>query len=296
MKKSIVLIALCLCVLGAKAQADKNVIIRCARGNVTYTDPTRKAETRLEKTAQVLGAVVQIAAGAATDTEQQPGYADAVSDAIAGAVASTYRIRVIDGNFLPEELDNDLPAIKYDGSISSISTTTRISTKEDEKGKKVAVTEYSGAITATINFKDARTDEIVKTININSSDYSTSWLASADKALGNVIDRMKSQIILSLNRSYPMYASIIEGNAVKKNKQKTVYIDLGSADGAYVNMFFTVYETGNVAGRETKREIGTLRIDEVMGADISLCKVKKGKNAIKSALDSGKTLLITSLD
>lgn len=135
MKKSIVLIALCLCVLGAKAQADKNVIIRCARGNVTYTDPTRKAETRLEKTAQVLGAVVQIAAGAATDTEQQPGYADAVSDAIAGAVASTYRIRVIDGNFLPEELDNDLPAIKYDGSISSISTTTRISTKEDEKGK-----------------------------------------------------------------------------------------------------------------------------------------------------------------
>ena len=40
--------------------------------------------------------------------------------------------------------------------------------------------------------------------------------------------------------------------------------------------------------------IGRLKIEEVEGDEISLCKVTKGADKIKTALDEDQTLLITS--
>ena len=61
-------------------------------------------------------------------------------------------------------------------------------------------------------------------------------------------------------------------------------------------MRFTVYVLGNVAGRETKKEIGRLKVNEVLGEDISLCKVQKGGKDIKAALDEGKQVVAISTD
>lgn len=300
MKKIALFMALCLSVMGVNAQSEKNYIIKCARGNMTYIDPaTIKAqETKLDKAVKVIGVVAQAASGAVSTTKHHPEYADAVSNAIAGAISSSYRLRTIDGQFLPEELESGEPLVYYDGSISTISTTyqTRLVRFEDKDGKSQTRTdyEYSGNIMASINIKDAYTDEIVKTIDILCSSYSGSWFATAEKAIGNAMEYMKEQIVRELNVAYPLYASIVEGNLAKKSKQKSVYIDLGAKDGVYEGLTFTVYEVGTVAGRETKKEIGRLKIDELMGDDISLCKVKRGKSDIKSAIDGGKTLLITS--
>lgn len=96
------------------------------------------------------------------------------------------------------------------------------------------------------------------------------------------------------NKVFPLYASIVEAGEVKKDKQKEVYIDLGAADGVYKGLQFDVFLIKTIAGKEAKTEIGRLKIEEVEGDDISLCKVKKGGDKIKSALDEGLTLLITS--
>lgn len=99
-----------------------------------------------------------------------------------------------------------------------------------------------------------------------------------------------------MNHYKPLQANVIQGGATKKEKQKEVYIDLGSSEGAYVGLHMDIFEIGMVAGRETRSEIGRLKIEEVQGDDISLCKVQSGAKDIKAALDAGKRLRVISTD
>lgn len=299
MKHRITILSLALFLLstaGAMAQKDRNVIIRCAKGNITYTEPVEKKQSAVKTVGSLLGKALELSAGQASSTTNHAEYADAVAAAITGAIGDARRITVIDGQFMPGEVAEGEPALYFDGSISSITTTMRIRTWEDKDKKKHEDTEYKGNVTATINIKDAHTDEIVKSISVNSSSYLESWFPVADKALGYTIDRMRRQITSALNLAYPLYASIVEGATAKKDKQKEVYIDLGEPDGVYNGLHFAVYTLHTVAGKEAKSEIGRLKISAVMGDEISLCKVVRGGKYIKEAIDNGATLLITSTE
>lgn len=271
-----------------QAQTEKNVIIRCSRGEITYVEPKEKKET----VGKVITDIIKSSYG--LNHDPHPEFADNVRDAISGAIGSARRIRVVDSQFLPGELAEDEPALNYTGSIGAISCATRNEEHTDDKGKKYTTVEYCGSITATINLKDVRTDEIVKTINFSTTAMDYSWLESPEKAIGNAIQRMQAFITKEINLAWPMYASIVEGERAKKDKQKEVYIDLGEQNSAFKGMTFTVYSVKSVAGREAKKEIGRLKIEEVMGDDISLCKVTKGGVQIKECLDNGEDLLITS--
>ena len=89
---------------------------------------------------------------------------------------------------------------------------------------------------------------------------------------------------------------MLEGARDKKDKQKEVYIDLGSKEGAYEGLHMGVYTVKTIAGKEAKKQIGRLKIMEVLGDDISLCKVQSGGKDIKAALDAGETLVIQTTD
>lgn len=288
------LILLAFSILETSAQTQRNIIYRCAKGDISYTEPVQQKQSTSKAVGSILGSLLELSAGQTTSTENHPEYADAIRSAITGAIGSARRINVIDGMFMPGELSADEPALYFDGSISSISTTRRLRTWEDNQKKVHEDTEYKGNITATINIKDAHTDAVVKSISVNSSSYSEYWLATSDKALGYTIDNMKAQIINALNYAYPLYASIVESATAKKDKQKEVYIDLGAPSGVYSGLHFTVYTVQTIAGKEAKKEIGRLKISEVMGDEISLCKVIRGGKDVKEAIDNGATLLITS--
>ncbi|MCQ2131955.1 MAG: hypothetical protein MJY90_01310 [Bacteroidaceae bacterium] len=284
----IAIIALLAATISVNAQTEKNYIFRVSPGEVTYTEPQDKKVT----VGNVLGSIVKAAAG--TDTQQHPEFADNVRNAIAGAIGSARRLRVVDGMLTVDDLAEDEAAMYYDGSIGSISCTSQNTTTKDDKGVSHTKIEYRGTVTATINLKSIRSGEIIKTLNVNSGAYDYTWIETPEKAIANAIARMQTNITNELNSAYPLYASIVEGNTAKKDKQKEVYIDLGMLDGAFKGMTFNVYSVFTVAGKEAKKEIGRLRITEVMGDDISLCKVTKGGADIKKNIDEGKTLLIKS--
>lgn len=288
MKKVILsIIALAMTTM-CQAQTEKNVIYHISRGEITYIQPVEKKET----VGRVIGSIIKGAIG--MESEPHPEFADNVRTAIAGAIGSARRLIVTDSQFLESELADGQVALVYDGSIGSISCASRNVEETDDKGKKHTHMEYRGSVTVTINIKDVRTDQIVKTINFNGSEYDYSWIESPEKAIGNAIQRMQYYITKEVNLAWPLFASIVEGNSAKKDKQKEVYIDLGEVAGAFKGMTFNVYSVQTIAGREAKKEIGRLKITEVMGDDISLCKVTKGGADIKLALDSNKELLITS--
>lgn len=119
-------------------------------------------------------------------------------------------------------------------------------------------------------------------------------MASGEKAINNALERLTSKVANFYNQMFPLRASIIEKGEVKKDKQKGVYIDLGAADGVYKGQPFDVFLVKTIAGKEAKTIIGRLKIEEVEGDEISLCKVTKGADMIKTALDENHVLLITS--
>ncbi len=294
MKKRTLLATLALALaLTVQAQVERNVVYQCVRGNLAYTEPVQKKESTAKTVGKILGNVLQAAAGTNTSTTDHPEYADAVKDAIMGAVGSARRVNVIDGSF--DQTANEV-AMYCDATISSITCTTRIVTWEDENKKKHERTDYRGNIVGTFTLKDAGNNQIVLTRTINSSSWVSSWADSPDKAIGYAIDGMKDYIRTTLNNALPIYANIVEGSRATEKKSKEVYINVGENFGCYNGMHFDVYTVKTVAGKEAKKRVGQLRITETMGSDISLCKVQRGGAEIKTAIDAGEALLITSQD
>ena len=220
---------------------------------------------------------------------------DAVQAAVVKGISQARRIKAIDGQLTPEEKEQ--PYTWYvDGTIASISATSKVETWEDKDKKKHSKTVYKGLVSLTLHFKDAHTDEILfsPSFNITSSDLS--WVESAQGAITNAINSLSGRITHYLNLSLPLSANIIEGARDKKDKQKEVYIDLGSAEGGFKGLHFDVFTVKTVAGREAKKKIGRLKVTDVEGDDISLCKVQSGGRDIKAAIDAGEQLLIITTD
>ena len=275
--------------MGAEAQEVRNVVYTTGINELQYTKKESKP-TAGEVIGEVLSAIVT-----GETTQEMDKYVDAVQAAVVKGISQARRVKAIDGQLTPEEKEQ--PNTWYvDGTIASISATSKVETWEDKDKKKHSRTVYKGLVGLTLHFKDAHTDEILfsPSFNVNASDLS--WVESAAGAVNNAINSLPGRIARYLNEKLPLSANIIEGARDKKDKQKEVYIDLGAAEGGFKGLHFDVFTVKTVAGREAKKKIGRLKVTEVEGDDISLCKVQSGGRDIKSAIDAGEQLLIVTTD
>ena len=290
MKKNMMLCLLSLLVaMGAEAQEVRNVVYTTGINELQYTKKESKP-TAGEVIGEVLSAIVT-----GETTQEMDKYVDAVQAAVVKGISQARRVKAIDGQLTPEEKEQ--PNTWYvDGTIASISATSKVETWEDKDKKKHSRTVYKGLVGLTLHFKDAHTDEVLfsPSFNVNASDLS--WVESAAGAVNNAINSLPGRIARYLNEKLPLSANIIEGARDKKDKQKEVYIDLGAAEGGFKGLHFDVFTVKTVAGREAKKKIGRLKVTDVEGDDISLCKVQSGGRDIKSAIDAGEQLLIVTTD
>ena len=283
--KKILIIALCMLYgMGVWAQDGRNARVTIGMNTLTYNKPEDKGTLAKVLDALLTGEV----------TKDQSSYQDAVRAAIVKGLSQSHRISAIDGNLSADEAA--LPHAMYiDGTVSNISSTTKT---EDYKvdGKTRYRTYYKALIGVTLHIKDAKTDEIVASPAFNLSEWDVSWIETQEGAMMKALEKLTSRVTSYCNKWLPLSANVLEGARDKKDKQKEVYIDLGSAEGAYEGLHMGVYTVKMVAGKEAKKQIGRLKITEVLGDDISLCKVQVGGKDIKAALDAGETLIIQTTD
>lgn len=290
MKKNMMLCLLSLLiVLGAEAQEQRNVIYTTGINELQYTRKESKP-TAGEVITEVLSAIVT-----GETTQDMDKYVDAVQAAVVKGISQARRIKAIDGQLTAEEKDQ--PNTWYvDGTIASISATSKVDTWKDKDKKKHSKTVYKGLVSLTLHFKDAHTDEVLFSPSFNVTASDLSWVESAAGAVSNAINSLPGRITRYLDVNLPLSANIIEGARDKKDKQKEVYIDLGTAEGGFKGLHFDVFTVKTVAGREAKKKIGRLKVTDVEGEDISLCKVQSGGRDIKTAIDAGEQLLIITTD
>lgn len=271
---------------------NRNVIINLYYGDITYTPRAHDPKT----SSKVLDAIASVVAG--EYTEDHDGYADAVRAEILKGFSYTYRLRMLDKNFDPE-VDDPKFSLLLDGVIASVTTTTKVTEEErkDKNGKKkkYSTTTYRAAITFTLTFKNIQTKQIVSshTFTVGGSEYST-WYSTRQTALDKALASIAGVVARYYDERYPLTAHILELGLATHDKQKELYIDLGSQHGVYEGLTFGVYKIKTIAGREARTYLGRIKIKKIEGADISFCKVVSGGKDIKKCLENGEPLLIIS--
>ncbi len=285
--RKILIIALCMIyVMGAWAQGEelRNMKVMIGMNNLSYNKPEDKGTL-----AKVLDAILT-----GEVSKDQSKYKDAVRAAIVKGLSQSHRIIAIDGHLSKEEAEQP-NALYIDGTVSNLSTTSKTDNYEVD-GKTRYKTYYKALIGVTLHIKDAKTDEVIGSPSFNLSQWDVSWIETQEGAMMKALEKLSSTITDYCNKWLPLSANVLEGARDKKDKQKEVYIDLGAAEGAYEGLHMGVYTVKTIAGKDAKKQIGRLKIMEVLGDDISLCKVQSGGKDIKAALDAGETLVIQTTD
>lgn len=286
MDKIIILLLALSFFLPTYGQQDKNVIYKVAVGEFCYTPQ----KTGKPSVGDVLIAVADAMSSGNTHSNQLPQYAGAVKSTVMSGISYSWRLKATEDGLSQEEIDTDAPVLFADGYINNISSVTRTDRGSDGKTHNY----YRCLISVTVNLKDPHTGQVVDAQTFKVSEDDCSWLASVEKAMDNARSALNRKVCNYYGHKYPWTGSIVEGAATKKDKQKEVYVDLGSAHRMYKGAKLIVYSVKTVAGRESRSEIGTLKIEEVQGDNLSLCKVTHGDDKIKQAIDAGETLMITT--
>lgn len=286
-------------VSNASAQVERNFIYNCAIGDVHYVEP-KPEEAPKNKTRNVVTEVVkglfELAANEMNEVKDRPEYADAATSGLVSAIGAARRVNVFDINYTPGVTLRD--DIKYyvDATISSLKSSKRTRVYTDKQNHSQTAIEYTANVIGEVVIKSVETDQVVWSYTINNSAWNFNWYPNIDEAMGAVIKCMRHNVCVALNNSFPLYASIIDGERFTDKKAKEVYIDISEHSGVYKGMHFFVYSVKEVAGRQAKKKIGQLKVTDCTGEDISLCKVQSGGKEIKEAIEAGVELLITSKD
>ena len=269
---------------GATAQ-ERNCLYNVRVNDMRYVLEEKKQNT-IEKVGAVLGAL----AGETNRTDNSY-LTPSVSATVRDAISHVRRLSTV----------NDISDAKFEinGDITSLVTHTSVHYKErttnDGKTTNVRVENHDASVAITLYLTDIITgQQWTQSFSCNSNWYMTA--GSEEEALNEVFNELRRHIVRDYNEMFPLLANIVEAGNAKKDKQQEVYVDLGSQYGIGKGYHFEVFELGEVAGHETRKKIGKLKIEEVMGRDISRCKVEKGHKEIKAALDAGKTLLTVLID
>lgn len=273
-------------ILPVYGQEDKNVVYKVAIGEFGYTSQQHGKSS----VGDVLIAVADAMSSGNTHSNQLPQYAGAVRASIVSGISCSWRLNATEDGLSQDEIESDAPVLFTDGYINNISSTTKTDKTSDGKTHKY----YRCLISVTVNLKNPRTGEVVDTHTFKVSEDDCSWLASVEKAMDDARSTLNRKVCNYYGHKYPWTGSIVEGASTKKDKQKEVYVSLGSAHRMYKDAKLIVYAVRTVAGRESRSEIGTLKVEEVQGEDLSLCKVTHGGDKIKQAIDAGEVLKVTT--
>jgi hypothetical protein len=286
---SVIMLCCVITVSAQEVQKDRNRTYRITLGNVEYAHHNEKMSTG-EAVGQVLSGVLT-----GKTSIEATKYEDDVKSSIIKGLSGAHRFRYNDGLLQLKDVVEEGNVV-VNALITNINAASSSDTWKDKDNNTKVTTTYTGEVDVVLTMKDAKTGEVIDNVSLNGRGMGLSTFSTSDKAIQEAINRLSNNITDWLNRKAPLQANIIEGTASKKDKQKEVYIDMGSSEGAYKGLHMGVYEVKNIGGREAKSQIGKLKIEEVEGDDISRCKVQSGGKDIKAALDAGQQLRVMSID
>ena len=294
MKKNLLTLTALLCctIITTSAQEvapDRNRTYNIVLNNVQYTHHNDKMSV-----GDAVGAVLTGVLTGQTSVEATK-YEDDVKGAIIKGLSGAHRFHYNDGLIHVSDVVEE-GNIAVNALITNINASSSSRTWKDKEDKVHVDTYYRGEVEAVLTLKDIKTGEVIANPTVKGLGSSTSMFSTSDQAVKHAIGMLSGSITRWLNNYKPITANFVEAGAVKKDKQKEVFIDYGSREGAYKGMHMGIYHLYTIKGKPGKSMLGKLKIEEVAGEDLSRCKVTSGGKDVKEAIDDGQTLVVMSLD
>lgn len=273
-------LSLTLSVATAQAQ-DKavNTVYNVYLDKAQYTH----AEEKVDKSVAGQFSAILNAAASKTTTTEMSGYVPAVGTAVKRAAANFPRLVLKEGAVPDSPAAGDL-------LLTTEVTSLGVSSQYEAKNLK-----EDGFVKVTVTLKDLATGDVISTRAFSEEKEVGIYATTKEKALTSAIDKLQSDVRSYLWELFPVSGNVLEPSETKKDKIKTVYIDLGNAAGVYKGQYFKVMQVGSVGGHAIAKEIGRLKIENIQGDEVSECKVVKGEEAIKAAFDGGKQMTVESI-
>lgn len=204
-------------------------------------------------------------------------------EALVGCLRDVNRFQIFSGEPSAENLENG--CLQMTGKIIFCNVTERLNDKVMDKEARIV---------AYITLTNPKTKQVV----VNKQVVGAAWLsvfhtmaALRDAALNNLWMDAAS----SLRRAYPLRGHMLEKGFEKGKKQKLkqFYIDLGSQNRLFINSNVDVYTVKRIAGRIARQYIGSGKVLDVQGDDISICNVTRNADLIKNAWDNGAEIAVS---
>lgn len=219
---------------------------------------------------------------------QEASYLSALRSGIIKGLSSVGRFSVKDedmNDFVSDCDRSGKQGLVVNGTVSELGTFYEL---------KSSIKHYTGVATVTLNFTDVKTNEILWSRKFSESRELYLSDATPDQAMGGAIDYITYDIFKCCSSIYPITGQVIEKGNEKKDKMKELYIDIGNNWGIGKDRVFRVYYSEIIAGRTARKEVGRIKVISVEGEDISLCKIVKGGENIKTLMDKNAKLTVVS--
>lgn len=150
---------------------------------------------------------------------------------------------------------------------------------------------WNASFKYTLTMRDAMEGKQVMSKTGNASNTA----ASKEEALAGALNPNAVTIFQLINGGQKMVLKVLEATETNKkgNKAEVISVEGGTGVGLSNFMWFDVQQESEVSGHKTFKKIGSATVKEVLGDDISLLSVTKGAKDIMTALQEGKTIVVS---
>ena len=283
MKKLLTLLAACLA-MPAMAQ-DNNTTVAVQEQALVYENPTLPVYlgeityqplSTADKTTTVLTGLVNDEVSYEDESMVQ-----GAKEALASVLYEIPRLELKTGEISEEDMGK---CLVYSAKIVFCNFSEKLNNFSFDK---------EGRIVAFISLTNPATKQVV----FNRQIIGSSWLSvfdSVTRCREYTMHNLRVDAARSIRSAYPLRGHMLDRGLVKgsKEKLKRFYIDLGVEQKTLSGMLVDVYIIRRVAGRVAHQFVGSGKIFEVEGANLSVCEVTKNGDKIKDAWERGAEIAV----
>lgn len=209
--------------------------------------------------------------------------ADEIRENIISGLSATSRLNIVGKNSEPDYV--------IEGYMHPVKLSYY---NNDDEGRT------SATVKVTLRVYSQREDKLVYSEDF--SHYATSKgqsRYSENAAINSAVGAFSSDMKDFVDAVFKCKGKILQFDEVKMNKNnegdvKKLYIDLGSQLGMLSGQKLDVYYMKDIQGNLSKQVIGELKITNVEGGTLSLCKVTKHGKEIYKAQQEGVELYVVT--
>ncbi|MDE6290275.1 MAG: hypothetical protein K2M16_01965 [Muribaculaceae bacterium] len=244
-------------------------------------------------------------------------WVETVRGAVLEGLHNTNRVNIIDAVTEASRYEEELRRLKENLATDDLETTEALQTRGANvliSGDVTAIpvtgtpidggTSYKATVTFILRIVNAldgmligsKTFTLPKTLSVGT----LTGLVTVNKSQDEAVQAIKGEITKAMKgfvaETFPVVGTIEEVEGFSKNNKEieTFYIGIGSEDGLVKGEKLDVKTERKIGQKIAAKVIGEVEVMDIVGDDISLCKVRKGGADIKAAYDGGQTIKVST--